>query len=203
MAVYLLEKRAEIYQLLRDLDQPDINATIIAQAARAAGDLHLPLDPKFSKMKLPEKTKHLHTLLDRPLRVVGMVRNTGEPGGGPYFIAEGQGRSLQIVEHAEMNKKDPRQMKLMKKAAYFSPTDLAVCCRDYRGRPFPLREFRDQNRYFVSRKTHDGRPLLGFEKPGLWNGSMAYWISLFVETPAETFTPVKTVNDLLRPEHRA
>jgi hypothetical protein len=138
----------------------------------------------------------------RPLRVAGVVRNEGEPGGGPFWTAGSFGESRQIVESAEVNLADPAQAAIWGAATHFNPVDLACSLRDAAGRPFELPRFVDERAVFVARKTHDGRGLRALERPGLWNGAMADWETAFVEVPRETFAPVKTILDLLRPEHQ-
>jgi hypothetical protein len=140
---------------------------------------------------------------DRPIRVCGVVRNEGEPGGGPFWVDGPAGPSLQIVESAQVDLKDAAQAALWKAATHFNPVDLVCSLRDAAGRPFELGRFVDERAVFIAEKTHEGRPLKALERPGLWNGAMAFWETVFVEVPKETFAPVKTVLDLLRPEHRA
>jgi hypothetical protein len=140
---------------------------------------------------------------ERPIRVCGVVRNEGEPGGGPFWVAGPGGESLQIVESAQVDLKDAGQARIWSSATHFNPVDLACSLRDASGRPHDLSHFVDENAVFIAEKTHEGRPLKALERPGLWNGAMAFWETVFVEVPRETFAPVKTVLDLLRPEHRA
>jgi hypothetical protein len=141
--------------------------------------------------------------LARPLRVCGVVRNEGEPGGGPFWVRGRDGRlSRQIVESAEVDLKDHGQKEIWASGTHFNPVDLVVSLRDPSGRPWDLARFVDDDAVFVSRKSYAGVDLLALERPGLWNGAMASWNTLFVEVPIETFAPVKSVLDLLRPEHR-
>ena len=141
--------------------------------------------------------------LNRPVRVCGMVKNTGEPGGGPFWVIGKSGEtSLQIVETAQIDPDDKEQQAMLAGSTHFNPVDLVCGVRDWRGEPFDLREFVDPDTVFISLKSKDGKELKALEHPGLWNGSMAHWITLFVEVPAITFNPVKTVNDLLRKEHQ-
>jgi len=134
--------------------------------------------------------------LDRPVRVCGMVRNTGEPGGGPFWVTSADGSSqLQIVESAQIGEADAH---LLAAGTHFNPTDLVVAAAGMTS----LRRFVDDSAAFVTTKSHQGRSLRALELPGLWNGSMADWLTIFVEVPESTFTPVKTVNDLLREEHK-
>ena len=145
----------------------------------------------------------LRALLNRPLRVCGMVKNQGEPGGGPFWVGNSEGEeTLQIVETSQIQLDDPAQAAILKNATHFNPVDLVCGVRDYRGQPFPLRRFVDEDACFISSKSMAGKPLKALELPGLWNGAMARWNTAFVQVPLSTFNPVKTVNDLLRPEHR-
>lgn len=141
--------------------------------------------------------------LDRPIRVCGMVRNDGEPGGGPYIIRAKDGStSLQILESVQINKNDPKALEAMAGATHFNPVDIVCCLRRYDGSRFNLLEHVDVQTGFISSKSYQGRELKALELPGLWNGSMSDWNTLFVEVPIETFNPVKVVLDLLRPAHQ-
>ena len=140
--------------------------------------------------------------LNRPIRVCGMVKNEGEPGGGPFIIRHKDGStSLQILEGVQINPDDPAAVAALKGATHFNPVDLVCCLHNYKGEPFNLLEYVDPETGFISSKSYEGRPLKALELPGLWNGAMSDWNTLFVEVPAETFNPVKTVLDLLRPAH--
>ncbi len=142
--------------------------------------------------------------LDRPLRVCGMVRNEGEPGGGPFWVLprDGGSPSVQIVESSEIDLEDPGQRRILSEATHFNPVDLVCSFRSPEGAPYALARFVDDEAVFIADKSHSGRPLRSLELPGLWNGAMASWNSVFVEVPAATFNPVKTLGDLLRPAHR-
>ena len=141
--------------------------------------------------------------LDRPLRVCGMVPNQGEPGGGPFWVRGARGERLrQIVETVQIDAGAREQMDMLAAATHFNPVDLVCGLRNWRDEPFDLRRFADPNSVFISKKSYAGRPVKALEHPGLWNGGMARWLSLFIEVPPETFNPVKTVNDLLGPQHR-
>jgi hypothetical protein len=142
-------------------------------------------------------------LLERPLRVCGVVRNTGEPGGGPYWVRGRDGRiSLQIVEPAQIDLGAELQSAAVRESTHFNPVDLVCGLKNVEGGAFDLRAFVDPRAVIVAKKHHQGRELLALERPGLWNGAMAEWSTIFVEVPISTFTPVKTVVDLLRPEHQ-
>ncbi len=136
--------------------------------------------------------------LNRPIRVCGVVKNTGEPGGGPFLVREEDGSiSKQILESSQIEDKN-----LMATATHFNPVDLVCAIRDYEGKPFDLRKYVDPKTGFISQKSKDGKELLALELPGLWNGAMSRWNTIFVEVPISTFNPVKTVNDLLREQHQ-
>ena len=136
--------------------------------------------------------------LNRPIRVCGVVKNTGEPGGGPFLVREEDGSiSKQILESSQIEDKS-----LMATATHFNPVDLVCAIRDYNGKPFDLPKYVDPKTGFISQKSKDGKELLALELPGLWNGAMSRWNTIFVEVPVSTFNPVKTVNDLLREQHQ-
>ncbi len=150
-----------------------------------------------------ERVKLLRSKLDRPVRVCGMVRNQGEPGGGPFIIAGKDGSSnLQILESVQINPDDPHSKEILSRSTHFNPVDLVCCIRNYKGEKFNLLDYVDENAGFISSKSYQGRELKALELPGLWNGSMSDWNTYFVEVPLETFNPVKVVLDLLRPAHQ-
>lgn len=142
------------------------------------------------------------SLLNRPLRVCGMVMNQGEPGGGPFLVDNGDYLDLQICEKSEINLNDEENVKILNSSQFFNPVDLVCFVKDYKGDKFNLMDYINEERYFISEKTYKGRKLKALEHPGLWNGAMHNWNTLFVEVPISTFNPVKTVNDLLRDGHR-
>ena len=153
-------------------------------------------------VKLPEdyNTELLKAVLNRPIRVCGVVRNQGEPGGGPFWVDGGDGtESLQIAESSQIA---PEDMHLMKSATHFNPVDLVCGVKDSRGGKFDLTQYTDPSTGFISSKSSGGRDLRAQELPGLWNGAMAKWNTVLVEVPITTFSPVKVVQDLLRPEHQ-
>ena len=150
-----------------------------------------------------ERIKHLRNLLDRPIRVCGMVKNEGEPGGGPFWVKAKDGSSrLMIVESAQINLKDKDQKKVFDHSTHFNPVDLVCGVKNYKGKKFDLEKFIDREQGFITNKSYKGKDIKVQELPGLWNGAMANWITVFVEVPLTTFTPVKTVFDLFRFEHR-
>ncbi len=161
--------------------------------------------PSMIKRGSPEvQRQFLLDRLHRPLRICGVVQNTGEPGGGPFWVNDSTGTtSRQIVESSQVDLMSVQQRNLWQAATHFNPVDLVCGIRDYQGQPFDLGRFVDPETGFISRKSKDGKELKALELPGLWNGAMAKWNTVFVEVPAITFNPVKTIFDLLRPEHQA
>ena len=152
----------------------------------------------FEQLQDPTLTANQKAKLQRPLRVCGVVKNTGEPGGGPFLVREEDGTiSCQILESSQIS--DPA---LMQQATHFNPVDLVCATRDAEGKSYYLPDFVDEKTGFISHKSKDGKELLALELPGLWNGAMSRWNTIFVEVPVSTFNPVKTVNDLLRAEHQ-
>lgn len=152
----------------------------------------------FARLQEPDLSDEERAQLMRPIRVCGVVRNTGEPGGGPFLVREADGRiSCQILESSQIS--DPS---LMAEATHFNPVDLVCATKDAEGRPFNLPDFVDPATGFISHKSKDGKELLALELPGLWNGAMSRWNTIFVEVPVSTFNPVKEVNDLLREQHQ-
>ena len=152
---------------------------------------------------LPDGVDAMRSALDRPLLVAGMVQNEGEPGGGPFWLRDDEGTlRAQIVESAEMNSADSTVRDRIGRATHFNPVDLVCALHDADGHPYPLASFVDSTRDFVVSKSHGGRALIGLEHPGLWNGAMGRWNTVFVEVHPATFAPVKTVFDLLRPAHQ-
>ncbi|MFD0963708.1 DUF4301 family protein [Pseudofulvibacter geojedonensis] len=165
----------------------------------------------FAKQELnivmPEQISNLNSFLikklNRPIRICGMVKNEGQPGGGPFWVCDKNGDvSLQIVEGAQMDKNDPEQLKIMNQATHFNPVDIVCGVKNYKGEKFNLLEFVDEEAVFITQKSRNGKLIKALERPGLWNGAMADWITVFVEVPSHTFNPVKTVNDLLKPNHQ-
>ena len=149
-----------------------------------------------------EKIDYLYDKLNRPMRICGMVKNEGEPGGGPFWVKNDNDEvSLQIIESSQIDHNNEQQEAIFRASTHFNPVDLVCGCLNYKGEAFNLTDFVDANTGFISNKSKDGRELRALELPGLWNGAMADWITVFVEVPIETFNPVKTVNDLLKPMH--
>ena len=191
LAGVLLALQERIFEYLMALEVP--GAELEPIAAFIENELCVKLPKDYG-------TALLRQVLGRPIRVCGMVRNEGEPGGGPFWVAGADG--LETLQIAESNQIAPEKRELMRSATHFNPVDLVCSFRTSKGGRFDLREFVDPATGFISRKSDGGRELLAQELPGLWNGAMARWNTVFVEVPITTFSPVKVVTDLLRPEHQ-
>ncbi|MFB9055397.1 DUF4301 family protein [Mariniflexile ostreae] len=204
LAGVLLEVQADIFHYLHMLDAENItNSDLKSMVLFLNHRLNVAVTPHFESYATEEKLTYLKNKLNKPIRVCGMVKNEGEPGGGPFWIKDKDGHaSLQIVEFAQINFEKEGQQALVEKASHFNPTDLVCGIKDYKGKKFNLKAFVDPEAAFITMKTQNGLDIQALELPGLWNGSMAYWNSIFVEVPVETFNPVKTVNDLLKPAHQ-
>jgi hypothetical protein len=150
-----------------------------------------------------EKTSFIQTKLDRPMRVCGMVKNEGEPGGGPFWgIGKNGEISLQIVESSQIDLNNKKKQEIVKQSTHFNPVDLVCGIKNYKGQKFDLHKYVDAKTGFITNKSLNGKELKALELPGLWNGAMSDWTTIFVEVPISTFNPVKTVNDLLREQHQ-
>lgn len=160
-------------------------------------------NPEIKTLEDAELILYIKGKLLRPLRVCGMVKNVGEPGGGPFLAVNSDGTiSLQILESSQIDLSDPEKKEMFEKGTHFNPVDLVCALKNHKGEKYNLPDFVDKNTGFISYKSKDGRELKALELPGLWNGAMSDWNTIFVEVPIETFNPVKTVNDLLRAEHQ-
>jgi len=203
LAGTLLQAREKVFGLLDQLENA-LSEEVADAAARWLKEVAFAVFPDdFSLKSLQERAAWLREMLDRPVRVCGMVRNEGEPGGGPFYVEDTQGNTaLQIVESSQVDPDDVTQQELFRKSSHFNPVDIACSTMDRHGNKYSLSEFTDEETGFISKKSVRGTELKALELPGLWNGSMARWITLFVEIPGSTFTPVKTIFDLLREEHR-
>lgn len=168
----------------------------------AKNELNIHLDEAYNSLTLKEKADHLYKMLNRPMRICGMVKNEGEPGGGPFWVENSKGDvSLQIVEKSQIDMDDEEQKAIVSNSTHFNPVDIVCTTKDYNGNMFNLKDFIDPGTGFISIKSKNGKDLKALELPGLWNGAMADWITSFVEVPLITFNPVKTINDLLREQH--
>lgn len=199
----LVATQQRIAEYLRLLDSKKFTPEALKEMLAFVEDVLCTKNKATDGMGDEELAAYLFAKLNRPIRVCGMVRNEGEPGGGPYLAYdEDGGYSPQILEAAQIDENDPDAVALMKSGTHFNPVDLVCYINDYKGRKFNLKDFVDYNTGLISLKSKDGVEIKALELPGLWNGSMSKWNTIFVEVPAETFNPVKTVNDLLRKQHQ-
>lgn len=205
LAGVLIEVQTKLFEYLRilhDLSNPETYFNEIINYA--SSKLNVVVNSGFENKSVEVQKQYLIDKLNKPIRICGMVKNEGEPGGGPFWVKQSNDDvSLQIVETAQINKKDIGQKGILKSATHFNPVDLVCGVKDFRGNKFDLSLFVDHDTAFISMKTKTGKHIKALERPGLWNGSMAEWNTIFVEVPLITFNPVKTVNDLLKPAHQS
>ncbi|AWX44163.1 hypothetical protein HME9304_01163 [Flagellimonas maritima] len=167
-------------------------------------ELNVRFSDNYEKLNPEEQLVLVKDKINRPIRVCGMVKNEGEPGGGPFWIYDSEGNvSLQIIESAQIDTSNKEQASILKNSTHFNPVDLICGVRNHKGKKYNLLDFVDAKQGFITEKTKEGKELKALELPGLWNGAMAFWNTIFVEVPLVTFNPVKTVNDLLKPTHQA
>ncbi len=199
----LIEIQERVFECLERISTNEAGPESLAQIAEFCSKiLNISLPSNWAKLGTDMQRTFIIGKLNRPIRVCGMVRNEGEPGGGPFWVSNNGEESLQIIEEAQVDPASEQQRQIWASATHFNPVDLVCAVRDFRGKKFDLRAFVDEQRVFVSRKVQDGREIKALELPGLWNGSMSDWITVFVEEPIETFNPVKEVKDLLREQHQ-
>ncbi len=199
---YCMDLRTRVFKLLNDFDNNLDKERWATEAENLLRDeFCITLSENADSN---ERLRLLRDKLNRPIRVCGMVKNTGEAGGGPFIVRNGDASTnLQILESVQLNMDDIRHRNSLKEASHFNPVDLLCSVKDYRGKKFDLLNYVDPNTSFISSKTYEGRDLKALELPGLWNGAMSDWNTAFVEVPIETFNPVKLVLDLLRKEHQS
>jgi len=192
----------DTFDFLDKLDCADVTDDDLLEMKKyLESDMQQIVSSDFDAFNRMEKIDFLYNIFNRPIRVCGMVKNEGEPGGGPFRVEKDSDLSLQIVEGSQIDFEDLRQSEIVKNSTHFNPVDLACSIKDFRGEKFNLLDFVDAQTGFISIKSKDGRDLKAQELPGLWNGAMADWNTIFVEVPIITFNPVKTINDLLREGH--
>ncbi|WP_317168158.1 DUF4301 family protein [Leptobacterium flavescens] len=205
LAGKLLEVQKTAFRFAELLDrEADIPGEELKKIREFVEDqLHVSLGDDFKDMEAGDRRAILQRVINRPIRICGMVKNEGEPGGGPFWITNKNGNtSLQIIESAQIDINDKEQKEILQGSTHFNPVDLVCGVRNYKGEKYNLLDFVDASQGFITDKTSQGRKLKALELPGLWNGAMARWNTLFVEVPLITFNPVKTVNDLLKPAHQ-
>ncbi|MBC9795403.1 DUF4301 family protein [Sinomicrobium weinanense] len=200
----LMEYRDKIFAYAKMLDEEEITEEQIAEIKTFLHDeLNTLTAPDFYKYTRKYQIEHLKEKLNRPIRVCGMVKNEGDPGGGPFWVKDEDGNiSLQVIEAAQVDHNNKKQVKILKGATHFNPVDIVCGVKNYKGEKYNLLDFVDPKQAFITEKTREGKELKALERPGLWNGGMAFWNTIFVEVPLATFNPVKTVNDLLKPAHQ-
>jgi hypothetical protein len=203
LAGLLLKVQEEAFKYSKLLENTVNEETVFKIATFLSNKMNVDISIEFEKYSLKHQIEYLKEKLNRPIRVCGMVKNEGEPGGGPFWVKSESGKvSLQIVEAAQVDNSNKNQKEIFKNATHFNPVDLVCGIKNYKGEKYNLNEFVNPNAAFISTKTQAGKEMLALELPGLWNGAMAKWNTIFVEVPLITFNPVKTVNDLLKPAHQ-
>jgi len=204
LAGKLLQLQRKTFGFQEILEKPQVPEEVLEEIREfAQEDLNISIDNEFGELPKEEKITHLKKKLHRPMRICGMVKNEGEPGGGPFWVRHKTGDvSLQIVESSQIDSDNYQQSQIAQEATHFNPVDIVCGIRDHKGKKFELSKYVDPDTSFISSKTKDGKELKALEHPGLWNGGMADWVTVFVEVPVETFNPVKTVSDLLKPTHQ-
>lgn len=202
LAGVLLDKQQRAFAYIKEL-QNGTTDTLNHISQFLETKLNTSLPEGYSSMSSKDQVNTLLIKLQRPIRICGMVKNEGEPGGGPFWIANAKGElSLQIIESAQIDMDNAEQVAILKNSTHFNPVDLVCGVRNHKGEKYNLLDFVNHKQGFITGKTKDGKELKALELPGLWNGAMAYWNTIFVEVPLVTFNPVKTVNDLLKSSHQ-
>ena len=194
LAGHLLELQKQVYGFLTAIEETPDQVHL--------DEINSFLWRSFGVRELPKTLDEAFNYLYRPIRVCGVVANTGAPGGGPFWLQDEKGTSLQILESAQFDSSNPSQMDIMANATHFNPVDLVCGLRDHHGKPYDLMSFCNPELSFIANKSFEGKPIKALELPGLWNGSMAGWNTVFVSVSIGTFNPVKTVNDLLAKAHQ-
>ena len=203
LAGILVQLQARIFDYLRQLDKKVTDSVLDDIENFVFNEIGYKKPEKLTFKTEKERKKYLENLLNRPIRICGMVKNEGQPGGGPFWVKGKDGSSrLMIIESAQINMKDKDQKKIFDSSTHFNPVDLVCGVKNYKGKKFDLEKFIDHNQGFITQKSYKGKDIRVQELPGLWNGAMAEWITVFVDVPLSTFTPVKTVFDLQQFEHR-
>ncbi len=203
IAGVLVALQSQAFKYLEILDNGKYTAEQIREIIQFVQKKLFCKNPETKVLEDADLVLYLKNKLNRPMRVCGMVKNVGEPGGGPFLAYNSDGTvSLQILESSQIDMSDSKSKDMFEKGTHFNPVDLVCSVRDYKGHKFDLTKFVDPATGFISNKSKNGKDLKALELPGLWNGAMSDWNTVFVEVPLSTFNPVKTVNDLLRPQHQ-
>jgi len=203
IAGLLVKLQQQSFDYLQELESESVSESRLKEIAQFCETKLNNFKENIQSLTDNELRKYLIAKLNRPIRICGMVKNVGEPGGGPFLTVNTDGTvSPQILESSQINLSNPADKEKMLNSTHFNPVDLVCSIRNYKGEKFDLLKHVDKNTGFISLKSKGGKELKALELPGLWNGAMSDWNTVFVEVPIETFNPVKTVNDLLRPEHQ-
>ncbi len=204
LAGVLIKVQQKVFDYLDKIEKQEIKESNLEEiVAFLSKKLNIELGNDFNKFTFENKVNKIKDLLDRPIRVCGMVKNEGEPGGGPFWVMNDKGSiSLQIVETSQVDLTNKKQQEILAAATHFNPVDLVCGIKNYKNEKFDLLKFVDPKAGFIVEKSVDGKLVKSYELPGLWNGAMANWLTIFVAVPLITFNPVKTVNDLLKPAHQ-
>ena len=204
LAGVLIATQQKVFGYLNAIEKEQIKEEDIDKIVEfLMQNLSIEMTNDFNKFTYENKISKIKELLDRPIRVCGMVKNEGEAGGGPFWIRNDKGDiSLQIVESSQVDLTSKKQKLILENATHFNPVDLVCGTKNYKGEKFNLEEFVDHNTGFIVEKSAEGKIVKNYELPGLWNGGMSNWLTIFVAVPLITFNPVKTVNDLLKPAHQ-
>ena len=203
LAGVLVSLQEKAFAYLRKLDSGKYTMDDLREMLQFVQKELCTKNPETKLLEDTELAIYLRKKLNRPMRVCGMVRNVGEPGGGPFLAYNADGTiSLQILESSQIDMADPEKKAMFEKGTHFNPVDLVCALKDYQGHAFHLPDYVDPQTGFISHKSKDGKELKALELPGLWNGAMSDWSTVFVEVPLSTFNPVKTVNDLYREQHQ-
>lgn len=200
----LLKLQEKVFEIIKNLNRGVSDEDELSPITDfLENEMQMRLSKNFYKYKLKYQVEYLLEKLNRPIRVCGMVKNEGEPGGGPFWVKDEDGNiSLQIVESAQIDLNNKKQHNILKNSTHFNPVDVVCGVRDYNGKKFDLKKYVDDDAAFITNKTKAGKSLKALELPGLWNGGMAHWNTVFVEVPIITFNPVKTINDLMKAPHQ-
>lgn len=203
IAGVLVSLQAKVFEYLKKLDAKAYSSADLKEMLKFLEEKLFCYSAETTSMDDAKLAEYLHNKFNRPMRVCGMVKNVGEPGGGPFLAYNQDGTvSLQILESSQVDMKDPAKKEMFEKGTHFNPVDLVCAVKNYKGEKYDLTRYVDKNTGFISYKSKNGKDLKALELPGLWNGAMSDWNTVFVEVPLSTFNPVKTVNDLLRPQHQ-
>lgn len=204
LAGVLIDNQKQVFEYLNLIDSGNYTHEQLLDILHFVQTVFNIKNPETKYLEDVELVLYLKKKLNRPMRVCGMVKNVGEPGGGPFIAVNQDGTfSPQILESSQIDMKDPSKKAMFEDGTHFNPVDLVCAVKDYEGSKFDLTKYVDKNTGFISVKSKNGKELKALELPGLWNGAMSDWNTIFVEVPIETFNPVKVVNDLLRKEHQA